>query len=305
MNAGYVDLQVNGCAGVSFSAPDLTREGIERVGARLGQRGIAAYCPTLVTESPAIYERNLPLLARACEAPAGPGVARILGIHLEGPFINPKDGPRGAHPLEHVQAPSINLFDRMRRWTEGHLAIVTLAPDVDGALPLIEHIVRSRAAVVSIGHHSADADTIRRACDAGARLATHVGNGLEDVIHRHHNPLWPMLAEDRLTGMFITDGHHLPADFIRVALRAKGVERFIVTSDMTALSGLPPGEYAFHGQTIVAEANGRLHLKGEYRLAGSSSDLRACAEYFASLGLLDDAGLRAVTRDNALRALNP
>jgi len=297
MVPGFVDLQVNGYEGVDFSARDLTSEGIVSAGEALLQRGVVGYCPTVVTMPMEIYTRNLPLLAEACTSESG---AEILGIHLEGPFINPDDGPRGAHLREHVVAPSIEIFERLRELAEDRIALITLAPEMQGGMELIEHIVKQSAAVVSLGHHAADRETIGRACDAGASACTHVGNGLGDIIHRHNNPLWPMLGEDRLNCMFISDGHHMPLDMLRVCLRAKGADRFIVTSDVVHLSGLPAGEYRFHGLPVMVEEDGRLHRKGMYQLAGSTADMMKCMNVLASLAELTESELCKVGYHNPL-----
>jgi len=297
---GFVDLQVNGYRGVAFTDPALTSQQIEAVSAALLRRGTVGYCPTLVSSPMKVYERNLPLLAKACGSRQG---AKVLGIHLEGPFIHPAEGPRGIHARRYVVPPSIERFERLRALADDRIAILTLAPEVEGAVPLIRHIVQTTRTVVAIGHHSADAETIRRAVDAGARACVHVGNGMADMIHRHHNPLWPVLADDALTGFFISDGHHLPLEMLRVCLRAKGVERFIVTSDIVHLAGMAPGEYRFCGQKVVLERNGRLHRKGVSTQAGATSDMLDCMNVMAALGELSARELRRVGYDNPLRLL--
>ncbi len=297
---GFVDLQVNGARGVDFTSTDLTSGMVDEVAGRLRERGVVAFCPTVITTSVEVYAHCLPVLAHHADSP---GHAKNLGIHLEGPFLNPQDGPRGVHPKDCVQAPSIETFERLREWADDRIALVTLAPEVHSAIELIEHIARHSRTVVSIGHTNASADDIHRAADAGARLATHIGNGLLDRLHRHHNPIWPMLADDRLGGMFITDGFHLPDDLIRVGLRAKSPERSIVTSDMVHISGLAPGEYDFHGAAVVLKKNGHLHRKGAEQLAGSACDMLDCMNYLASLELLTEEELCDVGCRNALKAI--
>ncbi|MCX7016428.1 MAG: amidohydrolase family protein [Candidatus Sumerlaeota bacterium] len=300
MFPGFVDLQVNGRKGVTFSSPELTADNVAAISADLFARGVVGYCPTVITTSGDAYERALPLLARACDDEDG---AKILGLHVEGPFLNPADGPRGAHPRAFVRPPSVAFFEKLRQLADDRIAILTLAPEMEGALELIEHVAAKTRIIVSLGHHMADAETIRRAVEAGARACTHVGNGIGGLIDRHRNPLWPMLADDKLSGMFITDGFHLPADLIRVAWRAKGASRFIVTSDRSAVAGMPPGEYPFRDRTVVLEENGFLHLKDLPILAGSSRDMFDCMNHLASLGELTQADLRAAGFDNPLRLL--
>jgi N-acetylglucosamine-6-phosphate deacetylase len=287
---------VNGFLGVDFSAPGLKEDDVARVSSELARRGTGAFCPTVVTSSLEVYEENLPVLARATEEELP---ARILGIHLEGPFISPAEGARGAHPREHCRAPDPALLERLLELARGRAALLTLAPELEGACPLVERATRSGLAV-GIGHTLAGPDEIARAVEAGARFSTHLGNGLPSSVDRHSNPLWPQLAEDRLAGLFITDGHHLPAEFTRTALRAKGARGFVVTSDSSSVAGLPPGEYEALGARVVLEPAGRLGLAGTRYLAGSSACMLDCMNHLASLGELDEAGLAAVGRTNAL-----
>jgi N-acetylglucosamine-6-phosphate deacetylase len=300
MIPGMIDLQVNGFNGVNFSGLDLTPDDIQKTGDAMFRLGVAGYCPTVITAPMEVYERNLPMIAAAAESKSG---AQILGIHLEGPFLSPDDGPRGIHPLDSISPPSRDLFDRLYEMAGGKICLLTLSPDVDGAIDLIEHITGNFETVVSLGHHRADADTISAAADAGARACTHVGNGMAEMIHRHNNPIWPMLAEDRLAGMFITDGHHLPNEFIRVALRAKGVERFIAVSDTTHIAGFPPGEYDFNGVRAVLEPSGRLHRKGAYQLSGSASTMLDCLNVLHRLGEVEEEALGKMVCGNALKLL--
>ena len=300
MFPGFVDLQINGYLNVDFTSTDLTAEGIRKVSQGQMARGTVAYCPTVVTSSAETLEHVLPLLAKACDDQEG---AQILGLHLEGPFISPEDGYRGVHPQAHVRPPTAAEFDHLRELANDRISIITIAPEVEGAAEFIEHVTKTSKTIVSLGHQAGDAESIGRAADAGARLATHVANGMAEMVHRHLNPIWPILANDCLTGMFITDGHHLPLELIKVCLRAKGVERFIVTSDMAHLNGLEPGEYEFAGVPVVLEPNGRLHRKGAYQLAGSASDMIDCMNVMASLGELDEEGLLKVGYQNPLDLL--
>lgn len=300
MLPGFVDLQVNGFQGVNFSDPELTLDQIYQVSKTLYSRGTLAFCPTVITSPVEVYERNLPLIAKACRRAEG---AQILGIHLEGPFINPLDGARGIHPAEHVQKPSIELFERLRQWADDRIALLTLAPEMESALTLAEHVVRTCSTVVSLGHHLADAETVHRAADAGARACTHIGNGIPEMIHRHQNPLWSVLAEDRLSGLVIADGFHLPQDMLRVCWRSKGARRFIVTSDMTHLAGMPSGDYRFGDIEVILEKNGHLHQKDSSLLAGSASDMLDCMNVMASWNELNETELQAIGMDNALALL--
>ncbi len=303
--SGFVDLQVNGYAGVDFSSPDLTLSAVHETCFALYKRGTLAFCPTVITSSMQVYRKALPLLAEALRAQSQSGSdrrSRLCGVHLEGPFISPEDGAVGAHPRRHVQAPSPALFDELYALAGGQVALLTLAPELPGALELIVH-ARARGVTVSIGHTLAGAEAIQAAVDAGATQSTHLGNGCPNYIHRHHNPLWPQLAAAGLSAMLITDGHHLPAELIAVALAAKGSGRVLITSDASPAAGCPPGEYTFFGTRALLEPSGRLRNLDSDSLAGSSATLLECMNHLASLGLLDAAALWQVGRDNPLRVL--
>lgn len=299
-NQGWVDLQVNGYRGVDFSSEELTLEQIGQVVQALKERGVDAFCPTVITSSEAIYRRNLPLLAKAMEdqdlAP------HLLGVHLEGPFISPQDGARGAHSRTHVRPPDISFFDRMREWSDGRISLVTLAPELPEAMSLIRYIDRC-GIPVSLGHHLADGDTIRRACDHGAVASTHLGNGIPNMLPRHPNPLWEQLAEERLTVMLIADGHHLPDSFLQVCFHAKSECRVVLVSDAAPIAGCPPGDYWNLGQKVRLEENGRLWNPEGNHLVGSSSSLRECV--LRARGVLDlsDAQVQRMARENPLRLI--
>lgn len=305
--SGFVDLQVNGCRGVDFSSPGLTEEDIRAAAAWQYERGTLAFCPTIITSDLAVYRHVLPLLARGM-AEQSPGTARMVGLHLEGPFISPEDGAVGAHPREHTRLPSLAMFDELYTLAEGRIALLTLAPELPGAVELIRRAVEL-GVVVSIGHTLAGESEVRAAVEAGASLSTHLGNGVPNLLHRHHNPLWPQLAEPRLGAMLITDGHHLPPALIRAVLAAKGPEKVLVTSDAAPAAGLPPGDYAFFGTRARLEppapgaACGRLRNLERDTLAGSAATMIDCMNHLAGLNVLDESALWQVGRDNPLAIL--
>jgi N-acetylglucosamine-6-phosphate deacetylase len=299
-SSGFVDLQVNGYGGVNFSSSELTMDEIERTMDALAARGTLAFCPTLITSSLVVYRHALPLLARAMAS--SEGSLRMPGIHLEGPFISPEEGAVGAHPTEHVRRPSLELFDELYRLADGRVSLLTLAPEQPGALELIRRAV-SLGVLVSIGHTLADEHAVRAAVDAGASLSTHLGNGCPNLIHRHHNPIWPQLAELRLTAMLITDGHHLPPPVIASFLAAKGSGKVMVTSDAAPPAGCPPGDYSIFGTRVRLEPSGRLRNLERDTLAGSSATMFECMSHLASLNLLSEDELWQVGRDHALALL--
>jgi N-acetylglucosamine-6-phosphate deacetylase len=271
--AGWVapalfDLQINGCDGISFNSPHLTDENIRHVVCICRRHGIGALCPTLVTNSREALLHGFSTLRRACET--GADLARaIAGLHLEGPYISPEDGPRGAHPLRHVRPPDWDEFRRFQDAAGGRIRLVTLAPERDGALPFLEKLVAS-GVVVALGHTAATPACIRAAITAGARLSTHLGNGSHAQLPRHDNYLWEQLAADELWASLISDGHHLPPAVLRCILRVKTPARTILTCDASSLAGLPPGRYREWDQEFEIVPTGRIIVPGTSFLAGSS-----------------------------------
>jgi N-acetylglucosamine-6-phosphate deacetylase len=196
----------------------------------------------------------------------------IAGLHMEGPYISPEDGPRGAHAREHVTRASLDDFRRRQDAAGGRIVLVTLAPEVAGALELIEHLAASgvRAA---IGHSAASPRQIADAIAAGATLATHLGNGCAGMLPRHPNPIWELLAADDIVASLIVDGHHLPPATVKAMVRAKGPGRTVLITDAIAAAGGAPGPYAIGGVDCVLGEDGRVSLPGTPYLAGSSLTL--------------------------------
>jgi N-acetylglucosamine-6-phosphate deacetylase len=214
------------------------------------------------------------LRAIAAAREADPLIAHMIPfVHVEGPFISPDDGPRGAHPREQVRAPDLTEFERWQAASGNLVGMVTLSPHHAGA-PAFIAAVASRGVHVSIGHTDATSAQVRAAVDAGARLSTHLGNGAAAILPRHPNFIWTQLADDRLTATFIADGHHLPADTFKAMLRAKSLDRAVLISDAAALGGMRPGIYnqPIGGQVELSE-DGRLSVAGTPYLAGAVRSL--------------------------------
>ncbi len=277
VSPGWIDIQVNGFAGFDVNAADARPETAAGMLRRLWQEGVAQCCPTVVTHTAGHIARCVRAIADACAQDAD-ARASVLGIHLEGPYISPFDGARGAHPRDHVRPPDWDEFARWQEAAGGLIRIVTLAPEAPGAIPFIARLARS-GVVVGLGHTLAAADDIRAAVDAGATLSTHLGNGAPATLPRHPNMVWEQLAEDRLMASAIFDGHHLPASVMKVIARAKGIGRTILVSDAVALARMPPGVYdGGIGGQVELRADGRLSVLGTPYLAGSASSLKDCLE---------------------------
>ena len=293
---GLLDIQLNGFGGAGFNEAETSPDSVARVALSQWRAGIGAFLPTVTTHSQGRMLHSLRAIAAACRQPL---IGRsILGIHLEGPHISPLDGPRGAHPLEHVRLPAWDEFRRLQEAADGGVLLVTLAPELEGAIPFIERLVDS-GVVVAIGHTNASSRDLDAAIKAGARLSTHLGNGAHSLLPRHPNYIWEQLSRDELDCSVIADGHHLPASVLKCILRCKGVERTIVISDAITQGGLPPGTYTAAGGEVEVAANGRISLAGTPYLAGAGDHLRQGVSNLFRMGV--------ATRRDALRmaSLNP
>lgn len=269
---GLIDLQVNGYGGFDLNEERIDPDVVISLTRRLLAAGTTTFLPTLITAPEDRIVAALQAIARARQA--DPLVAHAIPfVHLEGPHISPEDGPRGAHPREHVRPPDLAEFDRWQQASQNLVGMMTLSPHWVNAPEYIAGLVR-RGIHVSLGHTDALPEQVHAAVDEGATLSTHLGNGVKLTLPRHPNLLWAQLANDRLSATFIADGHHLPADTLRVMLRAKGVKRSILVSDSVALAGMPPGTYTSPiGGTVELQADGRLCMAGSKFLAGAASSL--------------------------------
>ncbi len=265
--AGFIDLQVNGFAGVDYCSPEAPAEQIGWSVKMMHATGITRFFPTVITGSPDNMAGALRNLARAKES-IPEGVA-MEGFHVEGPYISPEDGPRGAHPQRWVRPPDYGEFERWQEAAQGNVKLVTISPEWPEAPEYIERLV-SGGVVVSLGHTGAQAEQIEAAVNAGATMSTHLGNGAHSVLPRHPNYIWEQLAQDRLAASFIVDGIHLAPAFLKVALRAKGIERSILVTDAVMPAGCEPGPYMLGEVEVELHKDGSVRLRGGTRLAGSA-----------------------------------
>ncbi len=292
---GLVDIQVNGYGGTDLNGPDLDVAGVGRVVRSLQALGVTRFCPTICTQSRERMTRSLRVVAEACHRESWIERA-VAGVHVEGPYISPEDGPRGAHPREHVRAPDWEEFDAFQQAAGGRIRILTLAPEWPGAAAFIRRVAAS-GVIVAIGHTGASPDVLREAIEAGARLSTHLGNGAHAMLPRHPNYIWEQLAADALSASIIVDGHHLPPSVVKTFIRTKGIGRTILVSDAVALAGMPPGDYDWLGLSATLSPEGRISLTGTPYLAGSALDLgSALGKVMAFAGVtLADAVTMAAT----------
>jgi N-acetylglucosamine-6-phosphate deacetylase len=270
-----VDAQVNGYAGVDFNADPAgwTGEAFHTVRSAMRARGVVAAAVTFVTAEP---DRLVARARRWAElVDADEDLARFFPrLHLEGPFLSPVTGPRGAHRLECCTTPLAqpDLVDRFQDACGGRLALLTLAPEVDGALAEIARWAR-RGVCVSIGHTQATGEQVDRAVEAGARMSTHLGNGSGQVLPRVDNYVQYQLACDALHAGLIADGQHMPLTTLKNFIRAKTPARSVLVTDAILAAEMPPGRYESCGRPIEVTAAGRVQVPGEANLAGSALTL--------------------------------
>jgi len=269
---GLVDLQINGYAGDDFNTVPFSRELVSKVSRALWREGVTTYYPTVITNTPEAIEEAVRTIAAACvEDPVADRA--IAGIHVEGPFISPEDGARGAHGKQYVRAPDWDMFRRWQEAAGGRIKIITVSPEWPESREFIRRVSES-GVTVSIGHTAATPEQIREAVDAGARMSTHLGNGAHLMLPRHPNYIWEQLADDRLHACVIADGFHLPVSFLKVVMRVKG-RRAMIVSDAAYLSGMPAGEYETHiGGRVVLTPEGRLHLADNPKILAGSAQMQ-------------------------------
>jgi len=272
---GLTDLQINGYAGTDINSETLQPADLRDISVKLWSEGVTTFFPTVITNSNENIIRSLRIISEACSLYAE-AKASIGGIHLEGPFISPADGPRGAHPSAYVKAPSWDLFCRWQEASGGMIKIVTLSPEWPQSPDFIRKCVKS-GVIAAIGHTAAGPEQIREAVNAGATLSTHLGNASHPMLPRHNNYIWEQLAADNLYISIISDSFHLPDSVLKVFLKVKQGKTILV-SDSTQFTGMKPGEYSTHiGGEVVLTPGGKLHMKGQPNvLAGSGLSLLYC-----------------------------
>jgi N-acetylglucosamine-6-phosphate deacetylase len=272
LSPGLVDLQVNGCSGFDVNAPQLKPNTITDLVDAMLSHGVTCFAPTITTAPEDKICHALSIIAEVRRSHPR-AAACIPFVHVEGPHISPLDGYRGAHPADAVRPPSIAEFERWQQASGGLVGLVTLSPHFEESCAYIAALVK-QGIHVSVGHTHASPQEILRAIDAGARLATHLGNGIAPEIPRHRNAIWSLLADDRVSATFIADGHHLPPDVLKVMLRAKTLQHSVLVSDSVALAGMPPGTYSTPvGGDVELRPDGRLCVFGSELLAGATASL--------------------------------
>lgn len=304
LGPGFTDIQVNGYGGIDYNEVQSDPMNLAGISRLLYQEGVTTHFPTIITNDPEQISR---LIHQIVSLRKRDELSRmsIEGLHIEGPFISPVDGPRGAHPKEFVRAPDWALVQKWQNESKGLIKMITLSPEWENAHSFIERCV-DYGILVSIGHTNATHQQILDAVGAGAALSTHLGNGMHPILARHPNYLWSQLSQDHLGASIIADGFHLPAEVIQVFQKVKK-EKLILISDSVSLAGTPAGDYKLHiGGEVTLTSEGKLHLSSNPSiLAGSASTIRRGVSFLVKnkLALLPEAWEMASVRPDKL--LNP
>src|ERR1700693_5596498 len=302
---GFVDIHMHGGAGIDVMQASPAE--LPRLNKFLTTHGVTGYFPTTVA---APLDQTCAALQRLADAiEAAPSVrasrgevqALPLGIHLEGPFLSHKR--RGVHPPENLLEPTLQVFERLWQAGRGHVRMMTIAPELPGAIEVIAEAVR-RNVCVSIGHSDATMEPVKAAMKTGARHATHTFNAMRPLDHREPGILGEVLTSEHLTADIIADGIHVAPEVLKLFLRAKGVEHAVLITDATAAAGMPDGTYQL-GPIQVEVKDGRCTIHGETdgKLAGSVLTMDRAVrnvKQFAGWSLLNS--IRAATQNPAAAA---
>ena len=292
----FFDVHFHGAAG--HDVMEATPEALCAIGALLARHGTASYLATTVTAPLDATLRAVSGLAKLIASPdliqCRQKIARPVGIHLEGPFLS--HAKRGVQPPEHLLMPDLATFDRLFEAAEGHVRVMTLAPELPGAIELAAHAT-ARGVRVSIGHSSANTPEALAAVAAGAVSATHTFNAMRPLDHRDPGILGIALSDDRLYAELICDGIHVAPEMVKLWWRAKGGRRAILITDAMSATGMPDGEYQLGGFAVQV-ANGRAMARGV--LAGSVLTLdRALRNFVQFTGAPIEQALRLLTANPA------
>jgi len=262
------DIQVNGFAGVDFQQQDLSAAELRRAVDGLASRETLRFFIALITDSIEALADKLKNFERlrAIDATAAESVC---GYHLEGPWLSTEPGYRGAHDPRLMAAPCIADFEVLQKAANGNIRLVTIAPELSGSADFIRHVTAG-GVQISLGHTNASEADIDAAISSGARLCTHLGNGVPEQLHRHDNVVQRLLARDELTAFFVPDGIHLPPPTLKNCFRAKPPGKALFTTDCMAAAGAPAGRYRLAGLDLEVGEDRVVRLPGGAQFAGSA-----------------------------------
>jgi N-acetylglucosamine-6-phosphate deacetylase len=298
----FFDLQVNGYGGIDFNQDDLAAEGLHRACERLEADGVIGILATIITDDLRVMARRLANLVRLREA--DPLAKKLIpGLHIEGPFISPVQGYRGAHPADAIRPATIDEMQRLLDAGGELVKLVTLAPEQDDGAAVTK-MLASQSVRISAGHTDASVDQLRAAIDAGLTLFTHLGNGCPMQMHRHDNIVQRALSLcDRLNIMFIADGTHVPYVALKNYLRLTNPDSTIVVSDAIAPAGLGPGRYTLGRWDLLIEEDMVARAPDRSHFVGSAITMKQAYANLVGPVELTQTDATKLTRDNPMRAV--
>jgi N-acetylglucosamine-6-phosphate deacetylase len=302
MIKGFIDLQVNGYAGIDFNQNDLDAEDMHKACAKLKEDGVKGILATIITAS--IKEMSMRLRRIVHLREQDPLVKEIImGLHIEGPFLSNVPGFSGAHSDELTCPASVEKMKLLLEASDGLARIVTLAPETDNNYSVIR-LLSKEGITVSAGHCDPGLDELKAAIDAGLTMFTHLGNGCPQLLHRHENIIQRVLSlGNQLWLCFIADGIHIPFYVLRNYLSHVGFERSIIVSDAMAGAGASPGTYRLGNMQLEVGADRIVMEPGKTNFAGSAIDMdQSHKNLIEEIGLSESEAQR-LTYENPLRSI--
>jgi N-acetylglucosamine-6-phosphate deacetylase len=291
---GFIDIHIHGAGG--YDVMEGTSEAMSAIARTVAKHGTTSFVATTVTASPEATCRSVEGISRYIAAQHATQAlqAEVLGIHFEGPFISPFR--RGVHSADWIKPPSAELLAKFLHAAGGNARILTIAPEIFGAIPCID-TARKAGLVVAIGHTDATYEQARLAIAHGARHAVHVYNAMRPFSHRDAGVIGAVLISPEVTAELIADGVHVDEPSMRLLLRAKGAERVILVSDGTSATGMPDGTYMLG--TLEVTVSGGVCRNAEGKLAGSTLTLDRALRNIAALGMPLADAVRMLTLNPA------
>jgi N-acetylglucosamine-6-phosphate deacetylase len=299
----YFDLQVNGYAGVDFNSMNLNREQLHFACNKLTEDNVEGILATLITDD---YDRMIRKIRNLTSLIEKDELIKsiVKGIHIEGPFLNPEDGYRGAHPKEYVIASDLDKVKKMLDHGNGLIKLFTLAPEVDIGFEVTKFLTEN-SIVVSAGHTNASMEQLLGGLDHGLKMFTHLGNGSPSILPRHDNIINRVLSlRDNLYICFIADGIHIPDYALKNYLKVVGPDRSIIVTDAMAAASAPPGRYSVSHIHVEVGDDRIVKEIGKENLAGSAISMQESEKLLVEKIGLADAQLRSILMENAKTVLN-
>jgi N-acetylglucosamine-6-phosphate deacetylase len=298
----YVDLQVNGYAGVDFNADDLSDRELHDICSRLIKDGVQSILATIITAPAEQMLARVRRIAKFCREHLDASHV-IAGFHIEGPFINPESGYVGAHPSRSTRRADQGFASQLIDASENRVKLVTLAPEMDpGAF--VTRWLTEQHIVVAGGHSNASSAALKESIQAGLRMWTHLGNGCPMLLPRHDNIVQRVLGEaDSLYISFIADSHHVPAVALNNYLKLVPHDRIVIVSDAIAAAGLGPGDYHLGGQCVHVDSQGAAWSQDRTHFAGCATTLHNMEQFLRSSIDATDADIQAWFCDNPTKVL--